>query len=95
MPQSQVTRIERIQNKTLWYGEILKSNLSRTFYYVQRKYVTANNKGTTNERFLFHGSRVDAYEAISSFVLNTNFVTVKILSDGFDHRVANLGGRYR
>jgi len=36
------------------------------------------NKGAHNEKFLYHGSRNDAYAII--------------LKDGLDHRVANLSG---
>jgi len=62
-----IQRIERNQNKTLW-----------TFYYLKRNHVALNNNQHPNEQYLFHGSRVDAYETI--------------LKDGFDHRVANMGG---
>jgi len=67
MPGIYVKRIERIQNKTLW-----------TFYFLKRQLISKNNKNNPNEKYLFHGSRNDAYE--------------DILRDGFDMRVANLGG---
>jgi poly [ADP-ribose] polymerase 7/11/12/13 len=67
LPGSKIVRIERNQNKTLWM-----------WYYLKRQLVGSNNNGNPNEMFLFHGSRVDAYDII--------------LKDGLDHRVANLGG---
>jgi len=48
-----IQRIERNQNKTLW-----------TFYYLKRHHVALKNKQDPNEQYLFHGSRVDAYETI-------------------------------
>lgn len=62
-----ITRIERNQNKSQWM-----------FYYLRRQQVALKNKKDPNEKYLFHGSRVGAYEII--------------LKDGFDHRVANMGG---
>jgi len=62
-----IQRIERNQNKTLW-----------AFYYLKRHHVALKNKQDPNEQYLFHGSRVDAYETI--------------LKDGFDHRVAKMSG---
>jgi hypothetical protein len=64
---AQVTRIERNQNKSQWM-----------FYYLRRQQVALKNRKDPNEKYLFHGSRVGAYEII--------------LKDGFDHRVANMGG---
>jgi len=49
-----------------------------TWYFLQRQMVAAGNGDDPNEKKLWHGSRNDAYETI--------------LKEGFDHRVANLGG---
>lgn len=67
LPQAHITRIERNQNQSLWM-----------WYYLRRQVVSANNQQNPNEQFLFHGSRLDAYDTI--------------LKDGLDHRVANLKG---
>lgn len=45
---------------------------------MRRQLISGKNDGSPNERFLFHGSRNDAYNII--------------LKEGFDHRVANLSG---
>ncbi|KAL6054439.1 Poly (ADP-ribose) polymerase [Balamuthia mandrillaris] len=49
-----------------------------TFYYLRRQQVALKNKHNPNEKMVFHGSRANAYEII--------------LKDGFDHRVAHMGG---
>jgi poly [ADP-ribose] polymerase 7/11/12/13 len=71
LPGNHISRIERIQNKTLWL-----------WYYLKKKELDVKNnlsKGA-NEKMAFHGSRANAYDII--------------LKDGFDHRVANMGGAY-
>eukprot|EP01087_Luapelamoeba_hula_P018016 TRINITY_DN5746_c0_g1_i1.p1 TRINITY_DN5746_c0_g1~~TRINITY_DN5746_c0_g1_i1.p1 ORF type:complete len:414 (+),score=90.61 TRINITY_DN5746_c0_g1_i1:138-1379(+) len=62
-----VTKIERHQNKTGWQ-----------FYFLRREQVANRNSKYPNERFLYHGSRSNAYD--------------QIITEGFDHRVANMGG---
>jgi len=50
------------------------------WFYLKKKELeakNANSKGA-NEQFVFHGSRANAYDII--------------LTEGFDHRVANMGG---
>lgn len=80
-----IVRIERNQNKALW-----------TFYYLRRQHVALKNKKDPNEKYLFHGSRSNAYETIRAFTfLDASCRSVSLLStvkDGFDHRVANMGG---
>jgi len=59
----------------------IERNQNRTqwmFYFLRREQVAAKNGNNANEKLLYHGSRSNAYEAI--------------LKDGFDHRVANMGG---
>jgi len=71
LPGSNISRIERIQNKNLWL-----------WYHLKKKELDVKNnlsKGA-NEKMAFHGSRANAYDII--------------LKDGFDHRVANMGGSY-
>jgi len=71
LPGNHISRIERIQNKTLWL-----------WYYLKKKELDMKNnlsKGA-NEKMAFHGSRANAYDII--------------LKDGFDNRVANMGGSY-
>jgi len=63
--RNRITRIDRIQNKPLWSFFSLKKN------------VMQNSHGH-NERFLFHGSKTNAYDII--------------VRDGFDHRVSNMNG---
>jgi len=53
LPGSNIVRIERNQNTTLWM-----------WYFLRRQLVGQNNKGVPNEQLLFHGSRVDAYDVI-------------------------------
>jgi len=66
--QNQIAKIERNQNKELWM-----------WYWLKRKQMQTKNGLTgANERYVFHGSRNDAYDVI--------------LKDGFDHRVAHMGG---
>jgi hypothetical protein len=71
LPGTNVSRIERIQNKTLWL-----------WYYLKKKELDVKNSSSkgSNEKMAFHGSRANAYDII--------------LKDGFDHRVANMGGSY-
>lgn len=86
MPQAKIDRIERNQNRTLWYKKnshfrdffFLTSLLDRTFYFLKNQLISNKNNYYGNEQFLFHGSRTDAYEVI--------------MKEGFDHRVANLNG---
>ena len=47
-------------------------------WYLLKKQDIAKKCGNANEKFLFHGSRRDAYSII--------------LKEGMDHRVAELGG---
>jgi len=51
--QTQVTKIERNQNRTLW-----------TFYFLRRSQIATKNQHDPNEQFLYHGSRTNAYESI-------------------------------
>lgn len=67
MPHARILRVERNQNIKLW-----------TWYSLKKKFMQAESN--PNEQFLFHGSRVNAYDTI--------------LKEGFDHRVANLQGAY-
>jgi len=60
-----ISRIERVQNNSLWQ------------FYSLKKQVMDNNNGS-NERYLFHGSKTNAYDVI--------------IKDGFDHRVSNMNG---
>jgi hypothetical protein len=85
------------------------------FYYLRRQQVALKNRKDPNEKYLFHGSRVGAYEIIRTppllvsvcldTVLDASFTCNEALShlppaslcapavkDGFDHRVANMGG---
>ncbi len=48
------------------------------WYLLKKNEIASKNKGNSQEKYLFHGSRIGAYKLI--------------LSGGFDHRVANLGG---
>jgi hypothetical protein len=52
------------------------------WFYLKKKELDAKNASTqgANEKFAFHGSRANAYDVI--------------LKDGFDHRVASMGGSY-
>jgi len=61
-----VTRIERVQNKPLY-----------TWFHIKKQFMS-KKYGGPNERWLFHGSKTNAYDII--------------LRDGFDHRVADLNG---
>jgi len=61
-----ISKIERVQNKNLW-----------NFYNLKKNMMDNRNYGS-NERFLFHGSKTNAYDLI--------------VRDGFDHRVSNLNG---
>jgi len=63
--RNQISKIERIQNKALWNFFSMKKN-------------TMDSKSGSNERYLFHGSKTNAYDLI--------------IRDGFDHRVSNLNG---
>jgi len=49
-----------------------------TFYFLQREKIALKNHKNPNEMHLYHGSRAKAYQII--------------LTTGFDHRVANMGG---
>jgi len=60
-----ISRIERVQNNSLWQ------------FYSLKKQVMDNSHGS-NERYLFHGSKTNAYDLI--------------IKDGFDHRVSNMNG---
>jgi len=52
------------------------------WFYFKKKELDSKNSSShgANEKFAFHGSRANAYDII--------------LKDGFDHRVANMGGAY-
>eukprot|EP01126_Amoeba_proteus_P044715 TRINITY_DN4982_c0_g1_i5.p1 TRINITY_DN4982_c0_g1~~TRINITY_DN4982_c0_g1_i5.p1 ORF type:complete len:297 (-),score=54.74 TRINITY_DN4982_c0_g1_i5:337-1104(-) len=65
---SNITKIQRNQNKDLWMWYWLK----------KQEICRKNGSNSINENFLFHGSRSNAYDVI--------------LKNGFDHRVANMGG---
>jgi len=69
LPRCKILRIERNQNKNLWM-----------WYFLKRQQLEQKNQASSgaNERFIFHGSRANAYDII--------------LKEGFDHRVANMGG---
>jgi hypothetical protein len=71
LPQENISRIERVQNKNLWL-----------WFYLKKNELEAKNAGSkgANEKFVFHGSRANAYEII--------------LKEGFDVRVANMSGAY-
>jgi len=71
------------------FHEGIKNNLHRIernqnkelwmWYWLKKKQMDAKNKRFgANEKYAFHGSRNDAYNII--------------LKEGFDHRVANMGG---
>jgi len=71
LPGAVITRIERIQNKNIWL-----------WFYLKKKELEAKNSSSkgANEKFVFHGSRANAYDII--------------LKEGFDHRVAHMGGAF-
>jgi Poly(ADP-ribose) polymerase catalytic domain len=64
--------------------ERVQNKTRYSFFYMKRALLDAKNKKnknanySANETWLWHGSRNDAYDMI--------------LRDGFDHRVANMGG---
>jgi len=63
-----VVKVTRNQNLKLWT------------YYTLKAQEIASKTGTTNEQWLYHGSRAGAYDTI--------------LKDGFDIRVASMSGAY-
>eukprot|EP01120_Amphizonella_sp_Union-15-10_P009470 TRINITY_DN358_c0_g1_i1.p1 TRINITY_DN358_c0_g1~~TRINITY_DN358_c0_g1_i1.p1 ORF type:complete len:430 (-),score=130.31 TRINITY_DN358_c0_g1_i1:25-1314(-) len=65
LPQSTITKIQRIQNQTIWM-----------WYFLKRKQLQSSAQNGHNERMMFHGSLVGAYDII--------------IKEGFDHRVAKL-----
>jgi len=52
------------------------------WFYLKRKELEAKNSSSkgSNEKYVFHGSRANAYDII--------------LKEGFDHRVAHMGGAF-
>lgn len=67
IPACKIVKIQRNQNRKLWM-----------WYLLRRQEVSKKNKNNANEKFLFHGSRANAYNTI--------------LKEGLDHRVALLTG---
>jgi hypothetical protein len=79
VPHGKIKKIQRNQNRCVFNKEKIKCVLRRLWmWYLLKKQDIAKKCGNANEKFLFHGSRRDAYDII--------------LREGLDHRVAELGG---
>lgn len=69
--------VRTCNNKTITRIERVQNKALWTWFYLKKQFMSKKTGGC-NERLLFHGSKTNAYDII--------------LRDGFDHRVADLGG---